>query len=59
MGVSLFGGAERAPGCLEQEFKSAQELQRILIPERCRPLAGYAVTSAYIPRSRWAETSSS
>jgi hypothetical protein len=36
-------------GALEQEFKSAQELQRILIPETLPPLAGYAVTSAYIP----------
>jgi serine phosphatase RsbU (regulator of sigma subunit) len=36
-------------GALEQEFKSAQELQRILIPESLPPLKGYAVTSAYLP----------
>jgi hypothetical protein len=36
-------------GALEQEFRSAQELQRILIPESLPPLPGYAVTSAYIP----------
>jgi serine phosphatase RsbU (regulator of sigma subunit) len=36
-------------GALEQEFKSAQEVQRILIPETLPPLPGYAVTSAYIP----------
>jgi len=36
-------------GALEQEFKSAQELQRILIPESLPPLGGYNVTSAYRP----------
>jgi serine phosphatase RsbU (regulator of sigma subunit) len=36
-------------GALEQEFKSAQELQRILIPEALPPLGGYAVTCAYRP----------
>jgi hypothetical protein len=36
-------------GALEQEFKNAQELQRILIPESLPPLKGYAVTSAYRP----------
>ena len=36
-------------GALEQEFKSAQELQRILIPESLPPTDGYAVTSAYRP----------
>jgi serine phosphatase RsbU (regulator of sigma subunit) len=34
---------------LEQEFKSAQELQRVLIPETLPPLPGFAVTSAYRP----------
>ena len=34
---------------LEQEFKSAQELQQVLIPETLPALAGYAVTSAYRP----------
>jgi hypothetical protein len=36
-------------GALEQEFKSAQELQQVLIPETLPSLAGYAVTSAYRP----------
>ena len=36
-------------GALEQEFKSAQEVQRILIPETLPPLPGFAVTSAYRP----------
>jgi hypothetical protein len=36
-------------GALEQEFRSAQEVQRILIPETLPPLNGYAVTSAYRP----------
>jgi hypothetical protein len=36
-------------GALEQEFKSAQELQRVLIPETLPSLDGYAVTSAYRP----------
>jgi len=34
---------------LQQEFKSAQELQRLLIPEALPALLGYAVTSAYRP----------
>jgi hypothetical protein len=34
---------------LEQEFKSAQELQQVLIPETLPSLEGYAVTSAYRP----------
>jgi hypothetical protein len=36
-------------GVLEQEFKSAQELQQVLIPETLPSLQGYAVTSAYRP----------
>jgi hypothetical protein len=32
-----------------QEFKSAQELQRVLIPETLPALPGYAITSAYRP----------
>jgi hypothetical protein len=39
----------RRKGALEQEFKSAQELQRILIPESLPSLKGYAVTTAYRP----------
>jgi Stage II sporulation protein E (SpoIIE) len=34
---------------LEQEFLSAQEVQRILIPETLPPLPGFAITSAYLP----------
>jgi hypothetical protein len=34
---------------LENEFQSAQEIQRVLIPEALPPLPGFAVTSAYRP----------
>ena len=34
---------------LQEEFKSAQELQRVLIPETLPALPGYAITSAYRP----------
>jgi Stage II sporulation protein E (SpoIIE) len=34
---------------LEQEFRSAQELQQVLIPETLPSLEGYAITSAYRP----------
>lgn len=34
---------------LDQEFKSAQELQRVLVPETLPALPGYAITSAYRP----------
>jgi hypothetical protein len=43
------GDESRRQGAIEQEFKSAQELQRILIPETLPPLPGFAVTSAYRP----------
>jgi hypothetical protein len=36
-------------GLLEQEFKSAQELQRVLIPDTLPSIEGYSVTSAYRP----------
>ena len=36
-------------GAMEQELRSAQELQQVLIPELLPSLAGYSVTSAYIP----------
>ena len=39
----------RHQGALEQELKSAQELQQILIPESLPELPGYSVTSAYRP----------
>jgi len=41
--------AVRRQGVLEQEFKSARELQQVLIPETLPELPGYAVTSAYRP----------
>lgn len=34
---------------LQQEYRSAQELQRVLIPQSLPSLEGYAVTSAYQP----------
>jgi Stage II sporulation protein E (SpoIIE) len=34
---------------IDQEFRSAQELQRVLIPETLPPIAGFAITSAYRP----------
>ena len=37
------------PGRIEQELKSARELQQILIPESLPELPGFAVTSAYRP----------
>ena len=36
-------------GALEQEFRSAQELQQVIIPELLPELPGYAITSAYRP----------
>jgi hypothetical protein len=41
--------ARRRQIALEQEFLDAQELQRALIPETLRTLAGYALTSSYLP----------
>ncbi len=32
-----------------QEFKSAQELQRVLVPDKLPPVPGFALTSAYQP----------
>jgi len=34
---------------LEQEFRSARELQQVLIPESQQSLPGYAFSSAYLP----------
>jgi serine phosphatase RsbU (regulator of sigma subunit) len=39
----------RHQGALEQELKSARELQQILIPETLPELAGFSLTSAYRP----------
>ncbi|MGH9599929.1 MAG: PP2C family protein-serine/threonine phosphatase, partial [Terracidiphilus sp.] len=39
----------RRQSALEQEFKSARELQQVLIPETLPELPGFAVTSAYRP----------
>ncbi|HVC46197.1 MAG TPA: SpoIIE family protein phosphatase [Terracidiphilus sp.] len=36
-------------GALEQEMKSARELQQVLIPESLPPLPGFAFTSSYRP----------
>lgn len=36
---------------VEQEFKSARELQRVLIPDQQPKTPGYALTSAYTPAS--------
>ncbi len=36
-------------GSLQQEFHSAQELQRVLIPDELPSVLGYEVTSAYRP----------
>ena len=41
---------------LEQEFKSARELQQVLIPETLPSLPGFAVTSSYRPaRACWTQ----
>ncbi len=39
----------RRQTALENEFQSAQEIQRVLIPEALPALPGFAVTSAYRP----------
>lgn len=39
----------RRQNTLEQEYKSARELQQVLIPEQLPSLPGYAFTSAYKP----------
>ena len=39
----------RRRNALEQEYRSAQELQQVLIPESLPSLPGYAVTSVYRP----------
>jgi Stage II sporulation protein E (SpoIIE) len=41
--------ADRKQTALEQEFKSARELQRVLIPEKLPDVPGFAMTSAYRP----------
>ena len=43
--------ALRRQGALEQELKSAREVQQVLIPESLPALPGFAVTSAYRPAS--------
>jgi hypothetical protein len=39
----------RRQAILEQEFKSARELQQVLVPESLPSLPGFALTSAYRP----------
>jgi Stage II sporulation protein E (SpoIIE) len=41
--------ADRRKTVLEQEFKSARELQQVLIPEKLPDVPGFAMTSAYRP----------
>jgi len=41
--------SRRRQGAMEQEFRSARELQQVLIPETLPPLPGFALTSAYLP----------
>lgn len=41
----------RRQGALEQELKSAREVQQVLIPDSLPELPGFAVTSAYRPAS--------
>ncbi len=41
--------AMRHQGALEQEMKSARELQQVLIPETLPELPGYAISSVYRP----------
>jgi phosphoserine phosphatase RsbU/P len=41
--------AGQRQGALEQEMKSARELQQVLIPESLPPLPGFAFTSSYRP----------
>jgi hypothetical protein len=43
------GEQSRRRSVLEQEYRSAQELQQVLIPESLPSLPGYAVTSVYRP----------
>jgi hypothetical protein len=39
----------RKQGVIEQELKSARELQRVLIPEALPEISGYAIASVYAP----------
>ena len=48
-GIPLHREAALRQGALEQELRSAQELQQVLIPELLPSLSGYSVTSAYVP----------
>jgi Stage II sporulation protein E (SpoIIE) len=43
------GEQSRRRSALEQEYRSAQELQQLLVPNTLPALPGYAVTSAYRP----------
>ena len=47
--IATCGSQRGAPGELEQEFKSARELQQVLIPETLPALPGFAMTSSYRP----------
>ncbi len=41
--------SRRRQATLEQEFQNARELQQVLVPEHLPPLAGFSLTSAYLP----------
>jgi serine phosphatase RsbU (regulator of sigma subunit) len=41
--------SRRRQGAMEQEFRSARELQQVLIPEALPSLPGFSLTSAYLP----------
>ncbi len=41
--------SRRRQATLEQEFQNARELQQVLVPEHLAPLAGFSLTSAYLP----------
>jgi serine phosphatase RsbU (regulator of sigma subunit) len=43
------GEQSRRRSALEQEYRSAQELQQLLVPNTLPAVPGYAVTSAYLP----------
>jgi hypothetical protein len=41
--------SRRRQASLELEFQNARELQQVLVPEHLPPLAGFSLTSAYLP----------
>jgi len=47
--VHVSGEVQRRQNAIEQELRSARELQRVLIPETLPSIPGYALSSAYRP----------